>query len=105
MIQYKTSNRNNKTELCLHYWITNVPLLAKKLTALCNKHNKFDKSSTFLSLTNKLIISVGGDKGGNDLSMKFRIVNWKMESVLATVFRFQLLRRQRKIMIISRKQS
>ena len=54
-----------------------MPFLEEKLTASCIEQGKFDESSTFSSLINKLIISVGGDKGGNDLSMQFCVVNWK----------------------------
>ena len=56
----------DKTEMCLHYWIPQIPLLVDKLISSCIEQGKFEDSFSFSHLPNKIIIGVGCDRGGGD---------------------------------------
>ena len=67
----------DKTESCLHYFIKNIPLLVEKLVASCISQDKFEDSILFSRLISKIVLGIGGDRGGGDLSNLLRLMNRK----------------------------
>ena len=72
-IRYTTGG--DRTELCLHYWIPQIPLLVDKLISSCIEQRKFEDLFLFSHLPNKIIIGVGCDRGGGDLINLMRLIN------------------------------
>ena len=67
----------DKTKMCVHYWIPQIPLLVEKLTASCIEQKKFENSIDFSHLKNKIIVCIGVDRGGGDVINMLRIGNRK----------------------------
>ena len=51
-----------KTEMCVHYWIKQLPLLVDKLTASCIEQCRYEDSIDFSHIKHKNIICLGMDK-------------------------------------------
>ena len=44
-----------RTEMCIHYWISHVPLLVDKLTASCIEQGQYEDSIDFSYLVKKIL--------------------------------------------------
>ena len=65
----------DKTEMCLHYWIPQIPLLVDKLVSSCIEQGEVKDSFSFSHLCNKIVIAVGCDRGGGGLVNLMQSIN------------------------------
>jgi hypothetical protein len=65
----------DKTEMCIHSWIRTIPLLTEKLVADCIEQDKYEDSILFSSLSKKVVLGTGSDRGGGDLTNLIRLLN------------------------------
>ena len=60
--------------MCIHYWITQLPLLVDKLTASYIEQCQYEDSINFSNMENKNILCLSMDKGGGDVINTIRLV-------------------------------
>jgi hypothetical protein len=68
-------DKNSRSKLCVFWRINDaISLLEKQIEGMTVKGD-FEKSEDFSTLKEKMVVVIGGDKGGPDTSMLMRVAN------------------------------
>ena len=89
----------DKTEMCLHYWIPQIPLLVDKLIASRIEQGKFEDSFLFSHLPNKIVICVGCDRYGGDLIDLMQLINRICGNTAQHLVPISVVEKEQKIMM------